>query len=144
MKLLNAATGKVLTRADLGAAYPNVAFPEVITSESVAALGLIVVAETPPPPCDNRREYAEATVVFNGSTAAEVWSIKKRDQAVVDAMEQDAARALSVTRAMEIDAELSAIDARSIRSLREGNIQRIVELEAQAEALRIERKALQQ
>lgn len=39
-------------------------------------------------------------------------------------------------------AELQAIDTRSIRALREGNQQRIDELEAQAQALRAEMAAL--
>ena len=45
-------------------------------------------------------------------------------------------------RRADILAELAAIDQRSIRPLREGDADRVAELEAQAEALRVELRAL--
>lgn len=47
-----------------------------------------------------------------------------------------------VDRAAEIKSELSAIDLKSIRALREGDTARITALEAEAQALRDELRAL--
>lgn len=97
---------------DIRVAFPNVSFPAVISDETLAEFGVF--------PLTTGHDFGPVAQAALDEQAA--LTVQLRKQAIL--------------------AELSAIDAKSIRALREGNASRIAELETQAQALRTELAAL--
>lgn len=133
---LNTTTLQQCTERDIRAAFPNTSFAEPFTPPE----GYVWVFPSPQPAHDPITQAVRETtpVLTDKGHWEQRWEVIALD---ADAIAANQAQA-NAARKTAILAELASTDLKSIRALREGNQQRIAELETQAQALRTELAAL--